>query len=125
MFRIEGEPARLCDGTSRRDLLRVGGLALGGLSLPGLLASRAPAAEKSGSFGRARSCILLYMVGGPPQHETFDPKPEASVDIRGPYSAISTPVAGLQACELMPKLAGLARRYSVIRSMATDVNAHT
>lgn len=124
MLRILGESTRLCDGLSRRELLRVGGLALGGLTLPQLLQEQALAAG-GGSFGRAKSCILLYMVGGPPQHETFDPKPLASADIRGPYAAIPTTVDGLQVGELMPRLARLAHRYAVIRSMATDVNAHT
>jgi hypothetical protein len=114
---------RLCPAPGRREVLRVGGLSLAGLSLPGLLAARP--ARAGATFGRARSCILLYMVGGPPQHETFDPKPEASADVRGAFGAISTPVAGLQVGELMPRLGALARRYAVIRSMATDVNAHT
>jgi len=119
---IEGE-TRLCDGTTRREVLRVGGLSLAGLTLPTLLGARP--ATAAGTFGRARSCILLYMVGGPPQHETFDPKPEASADVRGAFGAISTPVDGLQVGELMPRLGALAGRYAVIRSAATDVNAHT
>jgi hypothetical protein len=126
MFRVLDEGVRRCHGISRRELLRVGGLTLGGLSLSGLLGAEAAAGPASGrSFGRARSCILLYMVGGPPQHETFDPKPEASAEIRGPYKAIPTPVDGLQVGELMPRLGRLAPMYSVVRSMATDVNAHT
>src|SRR4051794_10047596 len=104
MFRILGESARLCDGISRREILRLGSLGVAGLSLPHLLASRAGAATSgTGSFGRAPSCILLYIVGGPPQHETFDPKPEASAEVRGPYHAIPTPVDGLQVGELMPR----------------------
>lgn len=122
MFRVLGQPARLCDGLTRREVLRVGGLALGGLTLSAL-----PASAQGGgrSFGRAKSCILLYMVGGPPQHETFDPKPEASLEVRGPFGTLSTPVDGLQVCDLMPKVGALAPHYAVIRSMATDVNAHT
>lgn len=110
---------------SRRGLLRAGGLALGGLTLAELLAAPAPAAAAPRSFGRARSCILLYMVGGPPQHETFDPKPEAPAEVRGAFGALSTPVAGLQVGELMPRLGALAGRYAVLRTVATDVNAHT
>src|SRR5438552_70871 len=123
MFRILGEGIRLCDGISRRELLRVGGLSLGGLTLTGLLGARAARAAGEGggrSYGRARSCILLYMVGGPPQHETFDPKPDASAEVRGPFKAIPTSVDGLQVGELMPRLARLADRYAVVRSMATD-----
>ncbi|MGV3724365.1 MAG: DUF1501 domain-containing protein [Actinomycetota bacterium] len=126
MLRIFGESAQLCDGISRREVLRVGGLGLGGLTLPALLQARAAAAPGgSRSFGRAKSCILLYMVGGPPQHETWDPKPEASAEIRGPYKAISSSLPGLQVGELMPRLAKLAHRCAVLRSVATDVNAHT
>ncbi len=125
MFRVLGEGARLCDGLSRREILRVGGLALGGLTLPSLLSAPARAAGSGGSFGRAKSCILLYMVGGPPQHETFDPKPEAPAEVRGPLKWISTPVAGLQVGELMPRLGALAPKYAVLRAVSTDVNAHT
>lgn len=125
MLRILDHEASLRGGWSRRDLLRVGGLGLAGLTLPELLVSRPAAAAASRSFGRAKSCILLYLVGGPPQHETFDPKPEADAEVRGPYKAISTPVAGLQVGELMPQLGALASRYSVLRAVSTDVNAHT
>src|SRR5579862_10035374 len=118
MLRILGEGARLCDGISRRELLRVGGLGTAGLTLCDLLAARsARAATKERSFGRARSVILLYMVGGPPQHDTWDPKPEAAAEVRGPFKAIPTSVDGLQAGELMPRLARLANRCTVIRSM--------
>ncbi|HTE16829.1 MAG TPA: DUF1501 domain-containing protein [Armatimonadota bacterium] len=128
MLRILGKGARLCDGVSRRDLLCVGGLSVAGLTLPGLLraeADTAPAGAGDRSFGRARSCILLYMTGGPPQHETWDPKPDASLEVRGPFNTIPSSLSGLQVGELMPQLARHAHRCAVIRSMATDVNAHT
>ncbi|MCC2668171.1 MAG: hypothetical protein K0Q72_642, partial [Armatimonadetes bacterium] len=112
-------------GLTRREVLRVGGLGLGGLTLSSLLQAQAGAAPGSRSFGRARSCILLYMVGGPPQHETWDPKPEASAEIRGAYQAIPSSLDGLQVGELMPRLAKQAHRCAVIRSAATDINAHT
>ncbi len=124
MFRVLGEEAQLCDGLSRREMLRVGGLGIGGLTLTGLLRQPA-AASSSRSFGKARSCILLYLVGGPPQHETWDPKPEASAEVRGAFGAIPSSIDGLQVGELMPRLARVANRFAVIRSMATDVNAHT
>lgn len=127
MLRLLGKNLQLCDGLSRRELLRVGGLGLAGLTLDSLLQAPA-AADRAGagrSFGKARSCILLYMSGGPPQHETWDPKPEASAEIRGPYRAIPTTVDGLQVGELMPRLARLAHQCAVVRSVATDVNAHT
>jgi hypothetical protein len=126
MLRIDGHSARLCDGISRRELLCAGGLSLAGLTLPALLRLEAARGAPVGrTVGRARSCILLFMTGGPPQHETWDPKPEAPAEVRGPLNAIPTNVDGLQVGQLMPMLARLADRYAVVRSMATDVNAHT
>jgi hypothetical protein len=113
---------------SRREWLRIGSLSLGGLGLSSLLRSRAaadPASRKGGSFGRAKSCIVLFLSGGPPQHETWDPKPEASLDIRGPYNPISTSVPGLHVCEMMPKLARQAHLWAVLRAVQTKDNAHS
>src|SRR5882672_2614774 len=82
-----------CGGPlTRREMLRVGALGCLGLTLPNLLRAQAQAAtgssKTSSSFGRAKSCILLYLSGGPPQHETFDPKPEAPLEIRGDFKSI-------------------------------------
>ena len=127
MLRVLDDSADREGGLGRREVLRVGALGIG-LGLPALLSARASASAARGApagFGAAKSCILLYLVGGPPQHETWDPKPEASVDIRGPFAAIPTTTDGLQVGELMPLLARQAARYSVIRSVVTNVNAHT
>src|ERR1700688_354150 len=103
MLRIHTSGTRLCDGLTRREWLRFGGLSLAGLSLPSLLRAReAVTPAPSSSFGQAKACIVLFHLGGPPQHETWDPKPEAPLEIRGPYKPISTCVPGLQVCELMP-----------------------
>ncbi|MEX2140257.1 MAG: DUF1501 domain-containing protein [Pirellulales bacterium] len=113
---------------SRREWLRLGGLSLGGLGLPGLLRSRAGAElipTTGGAFGRAKNCIVLFLSGGPPQHETWDPKPDASVDIRGPYRPIPTSVPGLHVGELMPLLAKQANRWAVLRAVQTKDNAHS
>lgn len=112
---------------SRREMLRAGGLGLLGLSLPQLLALKSSAAGNTagGSFGRAKSCILLYLSGGPPQHETFDPKPEAPLEIRGDFKSIRTKVPGTHFCELLPRSAAIADKFAVIRSMTTDNNSHT
>ena len=112
---------------SRRELLRVGGLGTLGLSLSGLLGAQAQAAPVSvaGSFGRAKSCILIFMSGGPPQHETFDPKPGAPLEIRGSLGSIPTSVSGLHFSETLPYTAKLAHRMAVIRSMTTDINSHS
>ena len=117
---------------NRRELLRAGGLTLGGLSLPSLLradqqTSPAPVlASKLGAdtFGQAKNVIFLWLQGGPPQHETFDPKPEAPAEIRGPFKPISTTVPGMQFCELLPRTARVAHKLAVIRSMHTDDDNH-
>ncbi len=118
---------RLCDGLTRREWLRVGGLGLYGLALPALLRGRAearpPAPERG--FGRARSCILLYLSGGPPQHETWDPKPDAPAEVRGDFGTIPSAIPGLRVGELMPKVARLAGRCCVLRAVSTQDNAHS
>src|ERR1051326_8103477 len=88
----------------RRELLRIGGLTLTGLSLPALLQNTAAASQRrptTRSFGRARSCIILYLSGGPSQLDTFDPKPDAPEDIRGEFSTIATSVTGVRFSELV------------------------
>ena len=131
MISIGNESARLCDGWSRRELLRVGGLGWLGLSLPGLwggeaaVKASAAAVGPQGSFGRAKSCIIFFLGGGPPQHETFDPKDEAPREIRGEFKSIATKVPGLRFSELLPLTAGIADKVSVVRSMRTDVNSHS
>jgi len=118
----------LCDGVTRRDWLQMGALGTVGLSLPNLLgARRAQAEEQSGdrSSGKARACILVNLTGGPPQHETWDPKPAAPVEIRGVYQSIASSLPGLNVCELMPQVAQLAHKHSVLRAVSTGDNAHS
>lgn len=123
MFTLRATGARFCDGLSRRDVLHAGGLGLLGLSLPELIASRA--AETTGRTGRAKACIVLFLMGGPPQHSTWDPKPDATAEVRGDFKPISTNVPGLQVSELMPRLARQADKLAVLRAVATDDNAHS
>lgn len=126
MFSLNDRRSRLCDGYSRRELLRAGGLSLMGLSLPQLLAASDSAPPSvSRTFGRAKNVIFLYLAGGPPQHETFDPKPDAPIDIRGAFNPIQTNIPGMQFCELLPRTAGIADKLAVVRSMATDDNTHS
>jgi len=120
---------RLCDGVSRRDWLKIGSLALGGLSLPSLLAQKAAAtagnALRGGSFGKAKSVIIFGLVGGPPQHETFDPKPDAPAEIRGQFGVIPSKTTGLHVGELLPKIAGMTDKLAVLRAIVTGDNAHS
>jgi hypothetical protein len=131
MLTIRAKGARLCDGLTRRDVLHVGGLGLLGLSLPRLWRGRADAATPAEipapvpRRGRARSCILLFLMGGPPQHSTWDPKPDAPAEVRGEFRPIATAVPGLQISELMPRLARLADRLCVLRAVSTRDNAHS
>ena len=128
VLQIVNKGTRLCDGLTRRQLMQVGSLTLGGLSLPQLLQARdlsQPLPVSTKSFGRAKNVIFLYLAGGPPQHETFDPKPNAPKEIRGPFKPISTNVPGIQFCELLPRTAALADKFAVCRSMATDDNIHS
>ena len=127
MLRLYDNGARLCDGLTRREWLRVGGLGAFGLSLPTLLAARAEAksAQHGSSFGKARACILLFHLGGPPQHETWDPKDDAPAEIRGDLNSIPSNVPGIRVGELMPRTARLLDRICVLRAMATDDNAHS
>ncbi|MGE3317455.1 MAG: DUF1501 domain-containing protein [Planctomycetaceae bacterium] len=118
---------------TRRDILRAGSVGLFGLSLPKLLEGRLRAdsliAESkpisASSFGRAKSCILLFMWGGPAHQDTFDLKPDAPVEVRGEFQPISTNVPGTQICEHFPQLASRVDKLAIIRSMTHgDVN-HT
>ena len=128
MFSIRDAPVRFCDSLSRREILRVGGLSAFGLSLPDVIAAREQAGERPPEdrmFGRAKNVIYLYMQGGPPQHETFDPKPDAPAEIRGVHNPIQTNIPGIQFCELLPRTARIADKLAVVRSMSTDDNTHS
>lgn len=117
----------LCDGLQRREWLRLGGLGLGGLSLAQWDALRLQATETRTPQpeGKAKSCIVLFMLGGPPQHETWDPKPDAPREIRGDLLSIPSATPGLRVGELMPLTARWTERIAVLRAMATDDNAHS
>src|SRR5579862_1070319 len=96
MLRLLGNRKELCTGISRRDLIHIGGLGTFGLTLSDAMERRSAFASDFGpKFGRAKSCILIYKYGSPPQHETFDPKPEAPVEIQGEMQSIPTNVEGI------------------------------
>jgi hypothetical protein len=122
MLRLYGSGNRLCDGVTRREFLRVGGIGFAGLTLPALFQSQAAARTEA----RARSVIQLFMWGGPSQHETFDLKPNAPDGIRGDFRPIATSVPGIRICEHLPRLAKRADRYAILRSLThTGVNHGT
>lgn len=126
MLSILGKPARACDGFTRREMLHVGSLAALGLSLPQVLTGT-PSVSAGGNIpgrGRARACVLIYLFGGPSQLETFDLKPDAPSHVRGEFNPIATNVSGIQICEHLPRLASLADKYCLIRSMHHEHPRH-
>jgi hypothetical protein len=123
MLKILGSPRRLCDGLSRRDFLRLG--ALGAFSLADWFATAGAASpSRLAHFGRAKACILLFLYGSPPQHETFDPKPEAPVEVRGEIGSSVSVVPGVRICELLPCTARIMDRVTVVRSMTHPYPEH-
>jgi hypothetical protein len=124
MLHLTGPGTRLCDGVTRREFLHVGGLALAGLTWPQLLQRQAAASPRPQV--RVKNCIQLFMWGGPSQHETFDLKPHAPEGIRGQFKPIATNLPGTRICEHLPRLARLADRYAILRSVThTGVNHGT
>jgi hypothetical protein len=108
---------------SRRDFLSIGSLALGGLSLPHLLAARAAAAEL-GDVVRDKSVVFLFMHGGPPQHETFDPKMDAPAGIRSEVGEVRTSLPGVTFGSTLEQLAKLAHKLTIVRSFKTGDGNH-
>jgi hypothetical protein len=111
---------RFCDGVSRRNFLKIGGLALGGMTLPQLLASEAQAGIKSSH----KAIIMVYLPGGPPHVDMVDMKPDAPAEIRGQYKPMDTKVSGIQITEHMPKIAGMMDKFAIIRSLVGARDEH-
>jgi hypothetical protein len=116
-------PVTVCDGITRRDLLKVGALALCG-QLVDLAPGLADEGQKRHAVGRARSVILLDLFGGPSHIDTFDPKPDTPPEIRGEFRPIATSVPGVQVCEHLPRLAQLMHRVCLIRTVSHSYNSH-
>src|SRR5579883_2245693 len=114
MLRLESDRGvSVCDGLTRRDFLHAGALPLIGLTLPGFFARRAEAATPDKDV----NCIMLFLLGAPSHIDTWDPKPSAPAEIRGPYKPIATKAAGIQISEIFPKMAMHADKFSLIRSV--------
>jgi hypothetical protein len=113
---------------SRRELLCVGGLSLLGLSLPELLRGQARAIvrpdRRPASFGKAKSCIVIFLKGGPSQLDTFDMKPDAPAAIRGEFKPIPTNVPEMMVCEQLPLLARHASKFTIARAVCHADNNH-
>ena len=130
MFVIKGQPAKdVCDkhlGVTRRDLLRVGGAGMLGLSLGSLLEMQAQAKEAGAGggagWGKAKSVIMIYLQGGPSHLDLWDPKPDAPEKVRSVFKPISTKLPGVHFAETLPKLAQVNDKFTMIRSMSYTPN---
>lgn len=123
MLLVGRQTQRTCGTLSRRSFLQVGASSVLGLTLADWLRAKA-AASSGGNPGPAKAVILLWLWGGPSQLDTFDPKPHAPLEYRGPFATIPTRITGVRFCELFPKLAGLTDRLSIVRTLTTQSSDH-
>src|SRR5215212_9895406 len=119
MLLLGRQTQRTCQTLSRRSFLQVGASSVLGLSLADAL--RAADGRTPGS---AKAVVLLWLWGGPSQLDTFDPKPNAQLEYRGPFGTIPTRVPGVRFTELFPKLAGVSDKLAVVRTLTTQSNDH-
>jgi uncharacterized protein (DUF1501 family) len=113
MIRLDADrPATFCDGLSRRDFLHAGAIVPLGLTLPALQQAKAAGAKDDDV-----NCIMLFLVGGPSQLDTWDPKPKAPAEVRGPFQPIKTNISGVEVSEIFPRMAKHADKFSLVRSV--------
>jgi uncharacterized protein (DUF1501 family) len=120
MLRVEGHPIRLCDRVSRRSFLQIGGMAMGGLTLPQILRGQ----QLAGKSSKHKAVIMIFLAGGPPHQDMLDLKPDAPSEVRGEFAPINTNVTGIQISELMPRVAGMMDKFAVIRSLVGAEGRH-
>jgi len=118
MLNLVGRGERFCDGVTRRSFMQIGGLALGGLTLPGILR-----AENGRSSHKA--VIMVYLSGGLSHHDTFDLKPDAPREIAGEFKPIATNVPGIQISEYLPRLASMMDKLAIVRSLVGQRDEHS
>jgi uncharacterized protein (DUF1501 family) len=121
MFDIEGQTHRYCDGVSRRSVLKIGSMGIAGLTLSDLFRAEA----RAGIEGSRKAIINIHLGGGPSHTDMFDLKPDAPSEYRGEFSPIKTNVPGFEICELMPRLAKMADKFSVVRSVVGTYPDHS
>ena len=118
MLTIVGKKERYCDGVSRRRFLKIGGLALGGISLPQVLKAEAKSSPEGGGKGLShKGVIMIYLSGGPSHQDMYDLKMQAPKEIRGEFKPIATNVPGIEICQHMPRLAKMMDKFAIIRSL--------
>ena len=126
MLTIPGKQTRFCDGLHRRSFLQIGGLALGGMSLPDILRAESNAAidSNTGSQSPHKAIIMILLPGGPPHLDMYDLKPEAPAEVRGEFKPIATNVPGIEISEVLPRMAKCMDKLVVIRSLHGGLNDH-
>ena len=120
MLRIQGKSFGLCDGLTRRSFLQIGGLALGGMSLPQVL----QAEQAAGVNGNGKGIIMVFLPGGPPHQDMWDIKMDAPAEIRGEFTPIQTNVPGIEIGELFPRIAKVADKSVFIRTIVGATGNH-
>lgn len=111
---------RFCDGISRRGFLRIGGLVMGGLSLPQILRAESQQGIRRGH----KAVIMIFLPGGPPHQDMFDLKMDAPAEVRGEFKPIRTNVPGIEICEHFPRIAAMMDKFSIIRSIVGATGDH-
>src|SRR5436305_12552479 len=125
MIGLPGDGNPVCDGMTRREWLRAGGLSTLGLTLPGLLRARSVQASHSSGFGKAKSCIVAFLFGAPAHQDVWDLKPDAPKEVRGEFKPIASSVPGIHLGEHVPRIARQAHRLALVRSVSHPDNTHT
>ncbi|OYV88423.1 MAG: hypothetical protein B7Z73_08545, partial [Planctomycetia bacterium 21-64-5] len=118
---MTAQALRYCDGVTRRSFLRIGGLAVGGLSLVDVLRAE----EASRNRRSHKAIIMVYLSGGLSHHDSFDMKPDAPAEVRGEFKPIATNVPGVEICELLPKTAAMLDKFAVVRSIVGLRDEHS
>lgn len=113
-----------CDGVTRRDIIRIGGLSAIGLGLGDFFRLQNAIASETSSLPKAKACILIWLDGGPSHLETFDPKPNAPAEVRGPLETIATNVSGIRIGECLERTAKVMDKVAIVRSMTSPLGEH-
>jgi len=125
MLSIQGGSGhRFCDGVSRRSFLQIGGLGLGGLSMAELMRAQSQATNGAQGDTKNKAVIMIFLAGGVSHQDFVDLKPNSPKEVRGEFNPIATNVPGIEICELNPRMAKMADKFAIIRSIVDSDGAH-